>query len=217
MSPNKNFRNKFNLSAYTIVELIVVMGIVGMLIGLSIGGLVGLRESTRLNKNVQDFVSESKSFLSRARNNSYDKAEIDLIGTEATCSSIATTPFVPDAIGYYFNTTTKEPQTVKCVSTSLSTQGNFCCTVISDIDTFKQGDKNITYTANCDGVIFEYSTGQIYKYNPGNPGNVTVTPGTSITIHAVKEQCTVTLKNEMINYSKEILFDSNNNAIEVQK
>jgi type II secretory pathway pseudopilin PulG len=217
MSPNKIFRNKVHLTAYTLVELIVVMGIVGVLITLSLGGLVGLRESSRLNKNVQDYVSEARSFLSRARNNVYDKAEIDLLGTEASCSTIATTPFIPDAIGYYFNTSTKEPQTIKCAATSLSTQGNFCCTVVNDVDTFKQGDNNITYTADCDGVLFEYSTGQIYKFNPGSKGNVTVTPGASITINGVKEQCTVTLKNETVGYSKEILFDSDNNAIEVQK
>lgn len=206
----------YTFKAYTLVELIVVMGIIGVLITLSITGLVGLRESSRLNKNVQDFTSESKTFLSRARSNVYDKTEVLLTGQDVSCSSIATTPFAPDAIGYYFDPNAHDAKTIKCASTSISTQGNFCCTPVTNTSTFKQGDKNITYSASCSGVLFEYSTGQIYRFNPQSQGNIDVTPNSSTLVNAVKQQCEVTIKNELINYSKNILFDSENNAIVVQ-
>lgn len=206
-----------SIAAYTLLELVVVFGILAVLIGFSVVGLIGLRESAQLNKTVSDFVSEAKTQLSDARNDVYTQEEIGVRLNDPSCSSLSSSPFSPDAKGYFFIKDSKEFRKIKCVETDISIGNNYCCVMVESIDRFDSEDADIVYTADCEGVLFEYATGQVLSFNPGTDGGtVNMGEGVSTSIQAVREECLLNIENKSINYSKDILFDPEGNGINVQ-
>ena len=205
-----------NFRAFTLVELIAVMAIVATLIGGSIAVIVGLRESSRLRSNVNNFVSEAKTKLSYARNSVYTQSELRLISLNPNCSSIVSNEFAPDALGYFFDPTAKKVKPIKCVSTQLSTSSNFCCVLVTDFDNQSISSNNIEYSADCSGVLFEYATGKVLRFNPEGQNSIILNQGSSTSVDAVSQNCTLEIKHTGINYSQTVFFDSENASIEIK-
>jgi|GEM_PF-3645909 len=202
--------------AFTLVELIVVIAIVAILMAMSIAALIGFRESARLNKTVNDFTSEAKTVLSRARNNVYTQDELAVFDNEESCATISGKAFKPDAAGYYFDDTQKNAKHIKCISTRLSLDNNYCCTIVEDVDAFGSENEDIEYISECDGVLFEYATGDLLRFNPEGSSGIEINAGSSASVKAVNENCIVTINHKKIDFKKKVLFDAENTAIEIQ-
>lgn len=196
------------VKAFTLIELLIVMAIVGVLLTLSLSAIVGLRESSRLNRILDDFYTESKSNLSNARNNVYRDTELASISSnvQATCANIATSSFLPEARGYYF--ANGEYKNMKCLHTQYAVTSNFCCVEETDYDAVLNLDtNNIVFNSNCTGVLFDYSTGDI----------LTTSSTTMSTLLAdSSNDCSVEVRHKTLGFNKTILYKVNENTIEVQ-
>jgi len=189
---------------FTLLELIVVMVITSILLSGGILALIRLRESTKVNRAVDDFVSESKTYLSRARNSTLTKEEVDLLsnGKDYKCTDL-TGDFVPDAMGIRFSN--KEYEFIKCIENEQSFTYDYCCVKsTSNLYNDNLKDPNIEYLANCEGVLFEYSTGTVKSFASQDIG----------AIKSESNSCTVTITHSNLNYSKQVTFDTDNNDIQ---
>jgi len=191
------------------MELLIVMIIIAILFSLSLFALVGFGESSKLNRFVSDFASRANTDLSNARNNVYDQSEIQKVlrfNDDITCSSIGSSDFAPAAIGYTFENNQYSP--IKCLATQFSATANYCC-VKTDLKDgrLEYTDENILISASCKSILFEYSTGDI----------MTSKSGQYSTMLANEDDCVVTIRHGRLGFSKEILFNAKNNAIEIQQ
>lgn len=185
------------------------MIIVAFLTAMGISALIGLRESSKVNRTATDFASQAKTDISNARNNVYTPTELNLLtsGAERSCSLITTHDFVPDAIGYRFENNTFK--TIKCLSYRISTTADYCCTEYdSGNSLINLKDEKINYGASCTGVLFEYSTGDVVTTTSDQISLVSVDNTTN---------CDVTVRNTQIGFNKVITFDVDANAVNIQQ
>lgn len=202
--------------AFTLVELIVVIAIIAILMSGSIVGLLSFKESSYLKSNVEEFVSQARTDLSYARNSVYSQSELEVLTNDPTCSTISISEFAPDATGYYFNPSTKSAEFIKCVSTDLSVENNYCCVLAPEAYSQKLDNEKIEYSSDCDGVLFEYSTGRVLRFNPSASRGVDISAGGSTSIKAVEENCELKINHTGIGFSKTILFDSEGSTIGIE-
>lgn len=185
------------------------MIITAVLITIGISALIGLKETSKVNRTATDFISQSKTDISKARHNVYTPTELNLLttGSSTSCSEIPTHDFVPDAVGYYFEN--NRFQTIKCLSTRISTVSNFCCVKYNSGTTLiNLSDPKINYGADCKAVLFEYSTGDVLTSASESLSSIAAGNDTD---------CNVTIYHTSIGYRKNIIFNVDSNAVNLQE
>lgn len=197
------------MKAYTLVELVVVMGIFAVLIAFGVLGLNAFLRSSQVNTAANDFLTTVKSDIQRARSSVYTQQEIEQLrnGWENTCSFAGQENFPPEAIGYFFGEGKRN--FIKC-STNSSLEYDFCCVRLEEYPySFVSEQEDILFQpqGDCKGVIFEYSTGEVYSFAGDNLS----------LIRTSDSDCTVVLRHsQKQDETRRILFDVSNNNVRIQ-
>lgn len=175
------------LKAFTLAELLVVLLIVAILSASGITALIGLRNSSIVNSQTRDFVSEAKSFLSEARGSVYLIEDIQ-------------NNTKPDAIGFVFQQ--ENYQKLKCTKQSAIAYDYSCAVDIHYVNR-KHPDATFAPRGNCVGILFEYATGDIKNFETDQLATLSTKEGI----------CELVVDHVNISYSKTITIDAENNTI----
>ena len=151
-------KNSKNLAAYTIVELMVVMVIIGVLMGLSIYGMLQFRRITEADQAVKDLVSVIKETKTRAKNNTIDTQNNDpkLLFT--------------NNFGYIIRFVAAQDQVFRSICNKRASEPLWnplvdCPVLGFQKDVLKQSSfTNITYNTSgtCDAILFENLTERMF-------------------------------------------------------
>ncbi|MBN1331614.1 type II secretion system protein [Candidatus Dojkabacteria bacterium] len=190
-------------SAYTLLELLIVMAIFASMMAIGVVALNNFSNRSNVNTATQDFYTSSKTLIQKARNSVYTQAELVELknGWTSTCS-FTSNSFPPDAIGYRFSDGAAEY--IKCSKNS-SLSYDFCCvTAQADDVTMRYNEKtNIQAQGDCKGVLFEYATGEVYSFASEN----------LLSINTVKTSCDVQVRHNDISYYKTVVFNGEKNEV----
>ncbi|MBD3280757.1 prepilin-type N-terminal cleavage/methylation domain-containing protein [Candidatus Dojkabacteria bacterium] len=192
-------------TAFTLVELLVVIAIFATLIAVGITALVNLSNRSQVNTATQDFLSTSKTYIQRARNSVYTNAELDKLkeGWRSTCV-LVDEQFPPDAIGFTFDQ--QEVSYIKC-SRNSSLSADFCCVNADTEEIIMRNDEQtfIQPQDDCNGVVFEYATGEVYSFSNED----------LLSITASKSNCEVRIRHNSISYFKTVVFNGEKNEVKI--
>jgi type II secretory pathway pseudopilin PulG len=148
--------NKPNIKkAYTILELLIVMGIVSVTVALSIYGMLQFRRLAEADQAVTDIVSSIKETKNRAKNNTIDtKNNLDL--------SI----LVKNNFGYLLKFDTDQVTRYTCTKLRTATWNAISTTqcITNKEELKKSSFSNIGFesaTPGCDGFLLENLTEKI--------------------------------------------------------
>lgn len=147
-------------SAFTIVELMVVIGVVAVMTSLGIGGMIAFRQTVQLQEATSGFISTLRSVQNMARTSSLSQY---VVKTGCTVSS----PICrrPDGYAIYFDSVDNYSINY-CVDVSFAGADRITCGVeelsvkpaeFNGIQVYPIGSN----ASDCLGIVFERLTGNI--------------------------------------------------------
>lgn len=178
------------------LELVSVLAIIGAIAGIGIGGLTTLRATVELNQVTNEFLTNIRTFQSRARNGLISEARFSV--TNSIPQSRV------DGFAIYVNAATFN----YCTGGPTTGNINYNCVGVeaplAAITRIPTGISiQMTGSSSCTGILFPRLTGDI----AGLTGTNSAPVNTGV--------CTIVIRSNNVALSRSILVDLENNNIEI--
>lgn len=181
-------------SGFSLLELLIVMGVTAILMGLGVYGLLSFQYYTE----VQSVYSDISSLLSTTRN----KAQNGSISNAKLQSTNSIIDSVPDFYGVLFSSTIFPDGEYGQVYCDRSTSDAVVCAVEDQELSFSVRGSISVETTNCIGVLYETLTADIYRI---------------FNVNSIDSQgeCTVDIDHNNSGASRVITISATNNVLEI--
>lgn len=173
--------------AFTLVEILAVMAIIGVLAAISVAGLVFLRSVVELDQATDNIVSIFRTYQNKARNSAISENRFHSTGSVPQSKV--------DGFGIHFNLSPQYFSIRYCYDTGTG----FDCTGFETNQTRPEAYGNVTVTAtpgSCKILVFERLTGQVYAMN-NQSSSTLITTGV----------CTIVIRHPLLSTTRELIVD----------
>lgn len=178
------------MKGFTLLELMVVMGIMAALLALGTAGLVSFRNTVELDQVRSDFVSQLRTAQNLAKNS-------------VTSGVLGGDPFTSKVDAYAIYLSENDYSLQYCLKQSGST--NYDCSNAEKADLNPQASSTVDIYTNdpgkCVGVMFERLSGKMYSMN----GYITTPNSTG--------SCVITFRHSVSGITREVTLDFDNSFI----
>jgi len=184
-------------SAFTLLELIIVMAIIVTLLGIGFSSLIGFRNTVQLQSVYSEFVENMKSLQNKARNSSSVNGTAPFLYAIFIGSNLNT---------YTFGNCTKPPAGAT----------NFICNIDPKAAVVNIANTNVTFTAvnkSCQGLGFVRLPGDVISIDPVLAINQSGSYSLTNSLVPNLTKCDYTITNTQINVSKTVSVNLKTGAI----